>query len=104
MARFDYVQGAKSSFIAYVSNDLNLHRTKTATADAFYEKHVGGLLQPPRADEVAEFPELVRFEFSVKEKTDIVFAGLGWITVTEPGVVAGWAPEGVDVLRRKALI
>ena len=58
-------------------------------------------MQPPRADEVAEFPELVRFEFSVKEKTDIVFAGLGWITVTEPGVVAGWAPEGVDVLRRK---
>ena len=47
---------------------------------------------------------LVRFEFSVKEKTDIVFAGLGWITVTEPGVVAGWAPKGVDVLRRKALI
>ncbi|EPA8117624.1 ribosome biogenesis GTPase YqeH, partial [Enterococcus faecalis] len=46
----------------------------------------------------------VRFEFSVKEKTDIVFAGLGWITVTEPGVVAGWAPKGVDVLRRKALI
>ncbi|MEM5085925.1 ribosome biogenesis GTPase YqeH, partial [Enterococcus faecalis] len=74
------------------------------TADAFYEKHVGGLLQPPRADEVAEFPELVRFEFSVKEKTDIVFAGLGWITVTEPGVVAGWAPKGVDVLRRKSLI
>lgn len=104
LARFDYVQGAKSSFIAYVSNDLNLHRTKTATADAFYEKHVGGLLQPPRADEVAEFPELVRFEFSVKEKTDIVFAGLGWITVTEPGVVAGWAPKGVDVLRRKSLI
>ncbi|MEM5199386.1 hypothetical protein, partial [Enterococcus faecium] len=33
-----------------------------------------------------------------------VFAGLGWITVTEPGVVAGWAPKGVDVLRRKSLI
>ena len=33
-----------------------------------------------------------------------MFSGLGWITVTEPGVVAGWAPKGVDVLRRKALI
>ena len=29
-----------------------------------------------------------------------MFAGLGWITVTEPGVVAGWAPKGVDVLRK----
>ena len=26
------------------------------------------LIAAPRADEVAEFPELVRFEFSVKEK------------------------------------
>ncbi len=37
----------------------------------------------------------------MKEKTDIVFAGLGWITVTEPGVVAGWAPKGVDVYVEK---
>ena len=104
LARFDYIQGAHSSFIAYVSNDLSIHRTKMITADEFYQKHVGGLLQPPRPEEVADFPELVRFEFSIKEKTDIVFAGLGWITVTEPGIVAGWAPKGVDVLRRKALI
>lgn len=104
LARFDFIQGNKSSFIAYVSNDLVIHRTKLANADQFYVKHVGGLLQPPRQDEVAEFPELVRFEFSVKEKTDIVFAGLGWLTITEPCVVAGWAPKGVDVIRRKALI
>lgn len=104
LARFDFIQGVRSSFIAYVSNDLLLHRTKLANADTFYDKHLGGLLQPPRLEEVADFPSLVRFEFSVKEKTDIVFAGLGWITVTEPGVVAGWAPKGVDVLRRKALI
>ena len=61
-------------------------------------------MQPPRPDEVAEFPELVRFEYSIKEKTDIVFAGLGWVTVSTPAVVAGWAPKGVDVLTRKALI
>ncbi|HHC8631494.1 TPA: ribosome biogenesis GTPase YqeH, partial [Enterococcus faecium] len=94
----------RASFIAYVSNDVNIHRTKLEKADEFYQKHVGGLLQPPRPDEVEAFPELVRFEFSVKEKTDIVFAGLGWITVTAPVVIAGWAPKGVDVLKRKALI
>lgn len=104
LARFDFIQGEKSSFIAYVANDVEIHRTKLVKADEFYDKHVGGLLQPPRPDEVADFPELVRFEFAVKEKTDIVFAGLGWVTVTTPCVVAGWAPKGVDVLRRKALI
>ena len=104
LARFDFVSGERGSFIAYVSNDVNIHRTKLEKADEFYAKHVGGLLQPPRPDEVEEFPELVRFEFSVKEKTDIVFAGLGWITVSQPAVVAGWAPKGVDVIKRKALI
>lgn len=104
LARFDFIQGERSSLIAYVSNDLALHRTKLSNADQFYQKHVGGLLQPPRPEEVADFPKLVRFEFSIKEKTDIVFAGLGWITVTKPGVVAGWAPKGVDVIKRKALI
>lgn len=104
LARFDFIQGERSSFVAYVANDVAIHRTKLSKADEFYEKHVGGLLQPPRADEVADFPELVRFEFSIKEKTDIVFAGLGWITITKPCVIAGWAPKGVDVLRRKALV
>ncbi len=104
LARFDFIQGERSSFIAYVSNDVLIHRTKLENADGFYEKHCGGLLQPPQSDEVENFPKLIRFEFSVKEKTDIVFAGLGWITVTEPAVIAGWAPKGVEVIRRKALI
>lgn len=104
LARFDFIQGEKSPFTAYLSNDLEIHRTKLEKADEFYQKHVGGLLQPPRSSEVADFPELVRYEFSIKEKTDIVFSGLGWVTVTKPGVVAGWAPKGVAVLKRKALI
>lgn len=104
LARFDFIQGDRSSFVTYVSNDLTIHRTKLEKADEFYQKHVGGLLQPPRPNEVKDFPELVRFEFSIKEKTDIVFAGLGWVTVSKPAVIAGWAPKGVDVLTRKALI
>ena len=104
LARFDYVSGEKGSFVVYVSNDLNIHRTKMQGADEFYQKHVGSLLTPPQKDEVADFPELVRFEFAIKEKMDVVFAGLGWITVRQPGIVAGYAPEGVDVIVRKALI
>lgn len=104
LARFDFISGEKSPFIAYVANDIEIHRTKLEKADDFYGKHLGGLLQPPRPDEVTDFPELVGFEFSIKEKTDIVFAGLGWVTVSNPGIVKGWAPKGVDVLRRKALI
>lgn len=104
LARFDFIKGTRQSFVVYASNDLLIHRTKLATANEFYEKHVGELLQPPRADERDQFPELVRHEWTIKEKTDIVISGLGWITVNEPCVVAGWAPKGVAVLCRRALI
>jgi len=87
---------------------LKLHRTKLEGADAFYDKHVGSLLMPPGPKELADFPKLVRHEFTVKDKTDIVFSGLGWIRVQgkadQPTIVAAWAPEGVGVAVRKAII
>ena len=48
----------------------------------------------------------MKHEFTIKEgKTDIVFSGLGWITVHEPGaVVAAYVPKGVHALVRKSLI
>lgn len=105
VARFDYLKGGRRSFTAYTSNDLKIHRTKLENAANLYQKQVGELLQPPRKNEVADFPELVRFEFTIKEKSDIVFAGLGWVTVNEPGaIVAGWAPKGINVVIRKSLI
>lgn len=104
LARFDFIKGEKTSFVVYASNDLMIHRTKLVHADEFYQKHLGGLLQPPNVDECPSFPELVRFEYSIKEKTDVVFAGLGFITVDQPCVIAGWAPKGVSVIKRKALI
>ncbi|WP_172356111.1 ribosome biogenesis GTPase YqeH [Pseudolactococcus insecticola] len=104
LARFDYIKGDKQGFTGFFDNNLNIHRTKLAGADEFYAKHAGGLLVPPYEDELESFPKLVRKEFSLKEKTDVVFSGLGWIRVVEDAVIAAWVPEGVDVLIRKALI
>lgn len=104
LARFDFMQGERASFTVYASNALEIHRTKLEKADDFYEKHVGGLLTPPQATEKTDFPELVRHEFSVNEGTDIVFSGLGWITIQEKAVIAAYAPRGVEVIKRKALI
>ncbi len=108
LARFDFVSGQKQGFTAYFDNNLNLHRTKLEGAGAFYEKHVGSLLTPPTDKEVKDFPKLVRHEFTIKDKMDIVYSGLGWIRVKasadQPVVVAAWASEGVAVVLRKALI
>ncbi|MFE3896371.1 MULTISPECIES: ribosome biogenesis GTPase YqeH [unclassified Priestia] len=106
LARLDYVQGGRKSLTCYVSNDLHIHRTKLEKADELYEKQAGELLQPPRPEQMDEFPELVAHEFTMKnEKTDIVFSGLGWVTVNESGSkVVAHAPKGVGVFVRDSLI
>ncbi|WHY84794.1 ribosome biogenesis GTPase YqeH [Neobacillus novalis] len=106
LARFDYISGGRRSFVCYVSNEINIHRTKTENAAELYDNHVGEMLTPPRPEQLDSFPELVKQEFFVKEaKTDIVFSGLGWITVNEPGAkVAAYVPKGVQTLIRKSLI
>ncbi|MFT8424142.1 MAG: ribosome biogenesis GTPase YqeH [Liquorilactobacillus sp.] len=104
LARFDYISGEKDGIIVYTDNNLMLHRTKLENADMFYEKHVGELLQPPSEETLTKLPELVRFEFKTVQKSDLVFSGLGWITIPAKAVVAGWAPKGVTVTIRRAMI
>lgn len=107
LARFDYLKGGeKRPFVCYVSNEVLIHRTKTENADELYQNHLGEMLAPPRTEHLESFPELIKQEFTIKEpKTDIVFSGLGWITVNESGAkVAAYVPKGVQVLIRKSLI
>lgn len=104
IGRFDYLKGPKVGIVAYFDNNLTLHRTKLENADAFYAKHLGDLLTPPTEETKEQIPPLERFEFSTKEKTDLVFEGLGWITVPKGVAIAGWAPKGVRVLTRTAMI
>ena len=106
LARFDFIQGERSSFTFHVATGLLLHRTKLENADAIYETHLGDMLAPPGKLSLEVFPKLVRHEFSIKKpKTDIVISGLGWITVQHANVVvAVHAPRGVDVVLRPSLI
>lgn len=105
LARFDFISGERTSFQVYVSNRLDIHRTKLSNADNLYEKHKGVMLAPPSMDSLEDFPTFVRHEFSIKDdKTDIVISGLGWITVQQRGVIAVHAPRGVDVVVRPSLI
>lgn len=106
LARFDYVSGGRRSFICYVSSEVMIHRTKTENADTLYKNHAGEILTPPRKEQIETFPKMVKQEFIIKEaKTDIVFSGLGWITVNDPGaIVTAYVPKGVQALMRRSLI
>lgn len=107
LARFDFIKGPKerNGIAIYLDNNLNVHRTKLTNADQFYANHAGEILQPPTKKELeTTFPKLVRYEFKTTEKSDLVFAGLGWVTVPKNSIIAGWAPDGVGVTIRKAMI
>ncbi len=106
LARLDYVSGGRRSLTCYLSNELNIHRTKLEKADELYKNHAGEMLTPPRPAQLEEFPKLIPHEFTLKEgKMDIVFSGLGWVTVNEPGAkVVAHVPKGVNVIVRKSLI
>ncbi|WP_078597253.1 ribosome biogenesis GTPase YqeH [Evansella clarkii] len=105
LARVDFVQGSDMSFVCYVSNDLNIHRTKLEKADELYEKHLGELLTPPFKKNKDDFPEFTAREWKLQnEKQDIVISGLGWITVHGKGAfVKTYAPKGVHVTIRPSI-
>ncbi|SFP19894.1 ribosome biogenesis GTPase YqeH [Salibacterium halotolerans] len=106
LARMDFEEGSKNSFVVYVNNDLLIHRTKLDNADSLYENHKGEMLSPPGTETLKEMPALTRHTFHIKQpKMDIVISGLGWITVVEPdAVVTVYAPEGTGVTIREAVI
>lgn len=106
LARLDFIKGERTSFTCYMANELLIHRTKLERADQLYEKQKGELLTPPRKEYADQLPPFVRHEFSIKEeKVDIVFSGLGWVTVNRPNVVlAAYIPKGVHVFIRKSII
>lgn len=105
LARFDYIKGeGKQSFVAYASNELDIHRTKLDKADHLFENQVGKLLTPP-FNPSEEIIDMKKSTFKVKEPSDIVFSGLGWIKVNSSNAeVAAYAPKGIDVFIRKSLI
>ncbi|ADH99886.1 ribosome biogenesis GTPase YqeH [Salisediminibacterium selenitireducens] len=105
LGRIDFLKGDRQSFIVFMSNDLYIHRTKLEKADRLYETQLGDQLSPPSGSELDHFPPLKRKEWKVDAgKFDIVYSGLGWVTVDGPGaIVASYVPEGVEVSIRPSL-
>lgn len=108
LARFDFVKGEHQSFTCYVAPGLKVHRTKLERADALYEEHRGGLLQPPPQERIDALPGWTKHALRIPRGTekDILISGLGWIKAngkTGADVVVH-APKGVKVVLRDAVL
>ncbi|MFD2046134.1 ribosome biogenesis GTPase YqeH [Ornithinibacillus salinisoli] len=105
LARLDFIKGSKQSFVCYFSNQLPIHRTKLENADSLYENHLGEMLAPPNEETIESLPKLTTSTFRIQgEKTDIVFPGLGWVSVEGDITVIAHSPKGVHVSIRKSLL
>lgn len=104
LARIDYMGPERRSLIFYVANALYIHRTKLENAERLYADQVGELLVPPH-DKAVDL-ELTRHDFDLKqEDMDVVFSGLGWVTVKGCGAqIRAYAPKGVRVSVRPSII
>lgn len=102
LGRIDYLKGESTSFTVYASRSVRLHRTKTANADEFYQKHVGQLLTPPTGENY--LPALKGKEFKTSYKSDLLFGGVGFVTVPEGCNVKIYTPDGIGLGMRHALI
>lgn len=102
LGRIDYVKGESTSFTVYTSRAVKVHRTKTEKADEFYQKHVGELLTPPTGENY--LPSLKGQEYHTDYKSDLLFGGIGFVTVPEGCVVKTYTPDGIGLGIRRALI
>ncbi|WP_281164824.1 ribosome biogenesis GTPase YqeH [Liquorilactobacillus sicerae] len=104
LARIDYLKCSKKSLVLYLAERLKVHRTKTENAEYFIDRHLGELLQPPFKENAASFRNLQRHVFKAQQKSDLVFSGLGWVTIPVGATIAAWAPKETGVTIRKAMI
>merc|ERR1719401_2747130 len=109
LARIDMVDGRDCQFTVYYSQKVKLHRCRTHTAKKALQSMKGGPLTPPHsAERVDALQPWLPHTFEVRGVgwaeacVDVVFHGLGWVSITGCGpiVVRAWAPEGVEVAVR----
>lgn len=109
--RADFVSGERQSFTVYVSNDLNIHRTKLERADHMTAEHRGSLLVPPSRETLDADPERWAWKrhslrIAPGKSRDIVIPGLGWIRINDTSgcTIDVYAPAGAKVIVREALL
>ena len=97
-----YLYGcSRATAVFYLSDRLNLHRSKAERGEELWEKHLGRDFVPvPSVQEYSG--KAVRKQY---EKEDIVIEGLGWVCVSG-GVssIVVKVPKGVNVTFREAMI
>ena len=113
LATVELVEGRPFFLTFFVSSEVKLHPTRIEKAQEFVEKHIGDLVAPPatveRLRDLGPFQEdifTVDGEGWKRAGTDVVIAGLGWVSVTGSGscTIRVRTPQGTKVDVRPAFM
>lgn len=101
IARFDFIEGKDQNVIFYFSKNIEIHRTKLENADRIYNNHKTFKIE---LADIKTIDMMKTIRFNIKEKSDIVISGLGFIKVEGPMILDIHVPEHVSVFVRETLV
>jgi len=114
LARVELAEGRPYYLTAFFSPDVKIHLGPALNAADFVEKHVGQLLTPPSSPAgYAALGELDTQDIAFdgghswkKAFVDIVFSGLGWVSLTgcQPVTLRVTRPKTVGLFAREPLM
>lgn len=116
LARISVVGDSKPFLLTFfVANQIKLHVTDVVRADEVVANHAGDMLTPPLAPGPERMQQIGEFETHAVEiagrgwkeaAADITLTGLGWVSVTGPGIaqVEIKVPKGIGVQVRPPLM
>lgn len=106
IARFDYVEGKKTGFTFFVSNECDLLRTKLEKADTTFSSLIEKKDILPVTSSIKSVNDLEKHEFVLPATpVDIMISGLCWVKCNAAnGKVNVYAPKGVVVTMRNCKI
>lgn len=91
----------KVSVVTYFKNDLYIHRTKQENSEVVWHNQFNQLFVPT----LSSIDEFKKVEYNIKDKTDIVIHGLGWICVSgQVEKIEISVPKNIAVSLRKGMI
>lgn len=101
LARFDFVEGDKTNFTFYKSNDLTLQRCKTTKADALFDSICNNINAETRSEKIKSIKDLKKVSLVALDDTlcKIVICGLGFIQFAGKGQkIDIYVPTPVEVI------
>ena len=100
--RFDFVEGDKTNFTFYKSNDLTLQRAKINKADSLFASLAENVNLQARTEKIHKLDDMKKYSFTALDNQPerIVIKGLGYIEFLGKGQkIDVYVPLPVEVIQ-----